>query len=441
MRCVWYLICVFVWIVMLSAENPEQNNNLPQTQEIKIPVDSRLENPKPPERYFIDVSNLQNTITNFGRIGNDGNNSCIWPAGSENNYLYRAGIWIGAKLPNGSIGVSAEDHVAHEWRPSSSIQVNTGISDLDTYTSYTDTVVNSNPLGIEITQRTYTWSGADFILHLYTLRNVGEYWWLRKVYMGMIWDFDISSAAGGSFHADDMTGFFPLTSFSYMFDGDNPDIPGNDTGEGGISEGYIGFSLSGLFPPRTTRTHKFWRNNFDPTTDEERYQLLSGSTFDPPSSEPADYRIFQSVGPFNLWKGQSVIIMSVLAISDLPAELRSIQLSEEVKKIKNTVRQELVTGTGEKLGQTAPNSFMLLPAYPNPFNPSTTIKYILPQKSDVSISIYNTLGERIQTVLEKFQTAGEYHVQWKPENLPSGIYFIHFKAHNFHSVRKIIYTR
>lgn len=61
--------------------------------------------------------------------------------------------------------------------------------------------------------------------------------------------------------------------------------------------------------------------------------------------------------------------------------------------------------------------------YPNPFNATTTIGYSLPQESEVSLSIYNLLGQRIETLFEGTQYPGEHAITWDASYLPSGIYF------------------
>ena len=64
-----------------------------------------------------------------------------------------------------------------------------------------------------------------------------------------------------------------------------------------------------------------------------------------------------------------------------------------------------------------------LHSYPNPFNATTTISYSLPERGEVSISIYNLIGQRVATVFERAQEAGEHTVTWDARDFPSGVYF------------------
>jgi len=79
---------------------------------------------------------------------------------------------------------------------------------------------------------------------------------------------------------------------------------------------------------------------------------------------------------------------------------------------------------------TGSDNFVLLQNYPNPFNLSTTVKYSTRQSDFVSLKIYNMLGQEIQTLVNKFQNAGEYTVSFDAKNLSSGIYFYKLQVSN-----------
>jgi Secretion system C-terminal sorting domain len=72
---------------------------------------------------------------------------------------------------------------------------------------------------------------------------------------------------------------------------------------------------------------------------------------------------------------------------------------------------------------TTTGSFILKQNYPNPFNPSTKIEYYLPQTSKVHLTLYNILGEMVETIITRQQPAGTHTVQFDAKNLPSGTYF------------------
>jgi hypothetical protein len=102
---------------------------------------------------------------------------------------------------------------------------------------------------------------------------------------------------------------------------------------------------------------------------------------------------------------------------------------------------EQVTGIAE--GGELPKTFGVSPNYPNPFNPSTTIKYQLPRTSDVKLAIYNVLGQRVRTLVDARIEAGYHSVEWDGRNdagaqVGSGVYIYRFSADNYLKVQKMV---
>ena len=85
-----------------------------------------------------------------------------------------------------------------------------------------------------------------------------------------------------------------------------------------------------------------------------------------------------------------------------------------------------------------PATYKLFQNFPNPFNPASTIKYILPETRNVKIVIYDSLGRTIKTLVDKLENAGIYEVKFEAEDLPSGIYFYSLSSNNFNMVRKAL---
>lgn len=76
--------------------------------------------------------------------------------------------------------------------------------------------------------------------------------------------------------------------------------------------------------------------------------------------------------------------------------------------------------------------------YPNPFNPSTTIQYSIPEDGNVSLRVYNTLGEEVVNLVNNNQQPGIYKIIFNAETLGSGIYFYRLDINNYSSVKKMI---
>jgi hypothetical protein len=85
-----------------------------------------------------------------------------------------------------------------------------------------------------------------------------------------------------------------------------------------------------------------------------------------------------------------------------------------------------------------PKNYILYQNYPNPFNPNSYIKFGLPRPSQVKIDLYNTLGQKVESLLNKNLRAGHHFIMLEGHSLVSGIYFYKMEANNFISVRKLI---
>jgi len=83
------------------------------------------------------------------------------------------------------------------------------------------------------------------------------------------------------------------------------------------------------------------------------------------------------------------------------------------------------------------NSYELCQNYPNPFNPLTTIKYRLPISTNVTLRIYNTMGQEVETLIQDFQTAGEHQISWNPKRLSSGLYFYSLRTDEYQKTRRL----
>ena len=88
--------------------------------------------------------------------------------------------------------------------------------------------------------------------------------------------------------------------------------------------------------------------------------------------------------------------------------------------------------------QGVPESYALSQNYPNPFNPSTKITYALPTKADVSLKVYNVLGQEAASLVNEFQEAGTYNVDFSAAKLTSGVYFYTLKAGQFAETKKMM---
>jgi len=100
--------------------------------------------------------------------------------------------------------------------------------------------------------------------------------------------------------------------------------------------------------------------------------------------------------------------------------------------------RELVTNIDKDEISLYETVYLLFPAYPNPFNPSTTIIYQNPELSFVTLKVYDVLGNEIATIVNEEKPAGSYEVEFDATYLTSGIYFYRLKAGDYVETKKMV---
>jgi len=94
-------------------------------------------------------------------------------------------------------------------------------------------------------------------------------------------------------------------------------------------------------------------------------------------------------------------------------------------------------------GNTLPDEFALYDNYPNPFNPRTNINYDVPEATDVTLDVYNLMGQRVRTLVSRHHEPGRYRVSWDATNdfgspIASGMYIFKIHAKDFVSIKKML---
>jgi hypothetical protein len=100
--------------------------------------------------------------------------------------------------------------------------------------------------------------------------------------------------------------------------------------------------------------------------------------------------------------------------------------------------QTFGTLVGVKDKITVPLAYSLLQNFPNPFNPSTTIKYSLAKEGNVNLTVYNSIGSKVATIVEGYKPAGNYSVQFNGSKFASGIYLYRLESGNYSAAKKFV---
>lgn len=98
----------------------------------------------------------------------------------------------------------------------------------------------------------------------------------------------------------------------------------------------------------------------------------------------------------------------------------------------------ILTVTGIVEDKPVPTIYALEQNFPNPFNPSTTIKFELPKTSHVTLTVYDVLGREVSLLVNEKKNAGSYHVKFDGSNLASGVYFYRIQAGDFVQTKRLL---
>jgi len=131
--------------------------------------------------------------------------------------------------------------------------------------------------------------------------------------------------------------------------------------------------------------------------------------------------------------GDSVIIYLAIAYGETEeAMLANLELAQQKYNLLTDVKLE---------NKNIPSEFSLNQNYPNPFNPSTTISFGLPEKSEITLKVYNMLGEEVVQIINQTLDAGNHSVNFDASMLPSGMYVYSLQTNKQFLTKKMFCTK
>ena len=140
--------------------------------------------------------------------------------------------------------------------------------------------------------------------------------------------------------------------------------------------------------------------------------------------------------------GAKAILEGILQKPELSTPMEISLARSALETFVRTKRSSVPGAAGKKAAvvplASVPVQFDLSVNYPNPFNPSTTIRFALPEDNHVSLKVYDIIGKEVATLVNEQKSAGHYTVRFEASRLSSGIYFYQIQAGKFYDSKKML---
>ena len=278
--------------------------------------------------------------------------------------------------------------------------------------AYYTLALSGNP-GFKTFIETFSNTGQDFVFLRANISN--DSMDIDDLYPGIFADWDI-----GSYPAD-RGGYVPSKNLFYMYENGGS----NDSSYYGI----MGIAVDSIpLAPGTVMgliTDSIAWNRLD------FYNLMTSTAFDTITTD-GDYRMYICLGPHFVPVGSTLVVdMAIVAGTSFTDLLVNAQDAINYASIVPVEKTNFIV-----------SDFSLSQNFPNPFNPSTKIRYSVPQLSKVIIKVFDVLGREVETLVNEEKSAGTYELEWNTESaaggLSSGVYIYQIRAGSFVESKKMI---
>lgn len=384
------------------------------------------------ETLFYDVMAGNNVKTSFGAEGT---------VGFSDPLSRRGGVGFIPRTPDGSGGYNEGDNLLFEgglivevdgelydavratqgrlsrdFFPQMGFTIDptsdgNGITGITSFKTFRDTL---RQVIIDLQTYAYDDPGISNVVFVkYTIQNPSTYITMKNVYAGIFNDWDIGNVAG-----DNNASFSEADSILYLSDAPPSSQPVVAVAHlGPISSALAIDNSIGGQPDSVTF------GLYDGFEDIEKSNSLTAGTVRT-TLENTDVSAVMASGPYTLNPRADITVGFVYAFGNDVAELRS-QISEA--RSRNLFS---VSPAGRAVADEIPEQTKLFQNYPNPFQEETQIHIDLTEASEVTLTVFDVLGRKVQVLADGELEAGSHFISFNPEelNLSAGIYFAHLET-------------
>jgi subtilisin family serine protease len=382
-----------------------------------------------PSFYTLNNGLISFTISNFGQYG-FGSGS-FFPLGYDGfsfdgggNELFESAFMIGVgidSISDGARNFTAEpdNDFLVSFGGEMQISIPGALADIETTSGFTD-LFAENPLGLNITQRSFCWNSSpdnDFIIFEYEMENQSGTT-LNAIYAGLFFDWDLISYSVNS------GAYSETENLGYMYHSGDAE-PNTYRGITVVNqEGVAAFKLRA----NSISTYLTWE-------EDEKFTSIADGVIQAFPDFNKDLSLVIATGPFNLESGQSdTAVFAIVAAGDLSGVQSAAGRAVD--------KYNLITDI-ELTDSNIPEKFELSQNYPNPFNPATFIEFSLEKRGFATLSIFNIIGQKVAEPVHQELPAGQYRTEWNGRDfdgqiLASGVYFYMLTADGKSQSKKMV---
>jgi serine protease len=365
----------------------------------------------PPQFVTLNTGPLQTAMTTQGNIGwiDFAGTGGIGFVFNGYQYLFEGGLMIGTDQNTISDCIRGNDGQTQDTDFEPAANEFLSLISPGSFTTEESSILlvdslATTPLGIRILQKSYddTSTGKNsFVIFSYEISNPTEST-LSNLYLGLFFDWDINT------DANDYARYDGSRKMGYAMN---------------ASSSSDKLAATRLLTTGAGISYRSIDNSaelYDGFTNAEKWSFLSGG-LQTQSLDNRDVSTLLSQGPFSITPGGGQTIAFAVIGGNSLAELEAN--ADAAQNLWNNFAVAI-----EPVTENTPDKFNLEQNYPNPFNPSTTIPFTLVKSGNVTLKIFNIIGQEVRTLVNGRKDAGQYQLQWDGKDdfgrsVASGIYF------------------
>ncbi|MCP4632452.1 MAG: S8 family serine peptidase [candidate division Zixibacteria bacterium] len=358
-----------------------------------------------------DIGNVTYTVSNFAQSGFapqsinplEGGKGFRWPLIAQNR-LFEGSLILGTGPEQISSGARHQDQSpGNDFIPLTDIEIDQpGLrSDQDIKSSFTDAHA-VNPMGIVVKQISMAFTDTlydDFVIVEYKFKNEGSET-IENLYASQFVDWNFVRGE------QDVGNLAREHNLGYMWHSPSSNYRGIAVLN---AEGISSYVCA---PNNPNVTENF--------SDEMKWSMMTAGFVDTTYSEPEDGSMMITTGPFTIESGEiRKAVFAYIGARYYDDIILYVQKAAEIYEETVDVNDDF---------HSIPHTTSLHQNYPNPFNPATNIDFSIPSSSKVKLEVFNVMGQKVTTLVDKKLHAGKHSVKFDGSKLASGIYYYKLSA-------------